>query len=54
MRDEFDDRMWVEHGAAFSAALSRLFAQVGVAFKKLNQIQFDAPWHNEVAPRTRK
>ncbi|HEX8482331.1 MAG TPA: hypothetical protein VF650_10540 [Allosphingosinicella sp.] len=51
MRDEMDSRIWVEHGQAFSEDLARFFAGIGAAFRRLNQIQFDAPWkHGKAGP----
>ncbi|HEX9947904.1 MAG TPA: hypothetical protein VGA98_10225 [Allosphingosinicella sp.] len=44
MRDEMDSRIWLEHGHAFSEDLARFFARLGRGFKRLNEIQFDAPW----------
>ncbi|HEX8626023.1 MAG TPA: hypothetical protein VF782_13235 [Allosphingosinicella sp.] len=48
MRDEMDSRIWVEHGAAFSSdlakALAAAAANFAAGFRRLNEIQFDAPW----------
>lgn len=44
MRDEFDGRLWIEHGRSFGEAVSFLIDQVRVALKRLNEIEFDAPW----------
>ena len=52
MRDEIDGRIWVEHHAAFSEDLAKLFAAAATnilaGFKRLTEIQFDAPWKHEV------
>ncbi|HYW16753.1 MAG TPA: hypothetical protein VE891_11465 [Allosphingosinicella sp.] len=51
MRDEIDSRIWVEHHGAFSEDLAKLFAAVaaniGAGFKRLVEIQFDAPWKHD-------
>jgi hypothetical protein len=44
MRDEIDGRIWTDHSEAFCEDLGRLFASLGHGFKRLNAIQFDAPW----------
>ena len=44
MRDAIEAREWAEHGHALSEALASLFTAVGDAFRRLNAIQFDAPW----------
>jgi hypothetical protein len=58
MRDEMDARLWVDHHQAFSDSVGRLadavgnvFAAIGVALRKLNQIEFDAPWRRDAAHR---
>ena len=52
MRDEMDSRIWVEHHDAFSEGLENLFARlgaaVGIALRRLNQIEFDAPWKRDL------
>ncbi|HEY0413707.1 MAG TPA: hypothetical protein VGD66_11235 [Allosphingosinicella sp.] len=50
MRDEIDSRMWVEHHEAFSSQVASLFAAAGEAFRRLNAIQFDAPWQRPAPP----
>jgi hypothetical protein len=51
MRDEIDSRFWVENHGAFSKDLAKLFAaaaaNIGSGFKRLQEIQFDAPWKHE-------
>jgi hypothetical protein len=48
MRDEIDSRLWVEHGHAFSETVANFFASagavIGTGLRRLNEIQFDAPW----------
>lgn len=44
MRDEIDSRLWVEHHQAFSSTVGALLGQAAEAFRRLNAIQFDAPW----------
>ncbi|HEX9963377.1 MAG TPA: hypothetical protein VGB04_00135 [Allosphingosinicella sp.] len=48
MRDEIDSRIWNEHGHRFSEDLAKLFANIGGGFRRLNQIQFDAPWKRDI------
>jgi len=51
MRDEIDSRIWAEHGQAFSESLARFLAAVGDAvgtgLRRLNEIEFDAPWKRD-------
>jgi hypothetical protein len=47
MRDEIDSRIWNEHGHAFSESLEALFATIGTALRRLNAIEFDAPWKRD-------
>ena len=51
MRDEIDSRIWVDHHNAFSEDLARFFAttaaNIGAAFRRLNEIEFDAPWKRD-------
>ena len=44
MRDAVEARDWAENGHALSEALAGLFTAAGDAFRRLNAIQFDAPW----------
>jgi hypothetical protein len=48
MRDEMDSRMWVEHGADFTALVAKAIAVVGVSLKRLNEIEFEAPWRKNI------
>jgi hypothetical protein len=52
MRDEMDSRIWVEHGAGFSELVAKAVNTIGVSLKRLNQIEFEAPWRN-TKPRNR-
>lgn len=51
MRDEIDSRLWVEHGHAFSETVASFFAGVGNAIgtglRRLNEMEFDAPWERD-------
>jgi hypothetical protein len=56
MRDEMDARIWVDNHQAFSDTVGNFFgsardffAGVGLALRKLNQIEFDAPWRRDAA-----
>lgn len=52
MRDEMDSRIWVEHRGAFSEGLAKFFAtaaaNIATGFRRLNEIEFDAPWKSDV------
>ena len=52
MRDEIDSRIWVEHHQAFSDDLAKFFASVGNAIgtglRRLNEMEFDAPWERDI------
>jgi hypothetical protein len=52
MRDEIDSRIWVEHHRNFSEDLDRLFGRIGsavsVALRRLNEMEFDAPWKRDL------
>lgn len=50
MRDEFESRMWIEHGAEFNAFVARVLDQAWQALKRLNEIEFDAPWLRPARP----
>ena len=51
MRDAMEVRMWAEHGHAFSTAVAGILAAGWTALKRLNAIQFDAPWDRESGSR---
>ena len=44
MRDETEIRLWAEHGHAFSETVAAFFADLGAGLRRLNELQFDAPW----------
>jgi hypothetical protein len=52
MRDEIDGRIWAEHGHAFSEnvanLLSTLGTTIGVGLRRLNELEFDAPWKRDL------
>ncbi|MGZ8286907.1 MAG: hypothetical protein ACXW27_13410 [Allosphingosinicella sp.] len=52
MRDEIDSRIWAEHGHDFSEDLANFLAgvgaAVGIALKRLNAMEFDAPWERDL------
>jgi hypothetical protein len=52
MRDEIDSRIWNAHGQTFSHDLDNFFARVGAtvgtALKRLNEMEFDAPWKRDL------
>jgi hypothetical protein len=51
MRDEIDSRFWVEHGHAFSETVANFFgaagSTIGLGLKRLNELEFDAPWKRD-------
>lgn len=49
MRDEIDSRIWAQHGQAFSEDLANFFARIGAGLRRLNEIEFDAPWRHDVS-----
>ena len=52
MRDEIDGRLWAEHGPVFSETLANFFSTlattIGVGLRRLNELEFDAPWERDV------
>jgi hypothetical protein len=44
MRDAMEVRGWADHGHDFAAEVAALFSAASAAFRRLNAIQFDAPW----------
>ncbi len=52
MRDEIDSRIWAEHGHAFSEDLAKFLASAGAAIgtglRRLNEMEFDAPWKRDL------
>lgn len=51
MRDEMDGRIWVEHHHDWSNDLATTIARaveaIGAGLKRLNEIEFDAPWKQD-------
>ncbi|HEX8241209.1 MAG TPA: hypothetical protein VF574_15855 [Allosphingosinicella sp.] len=51
MRDEIDSRLWVQHGHAFSESVANFFASagdaIGTGLRRLNEMEFDAPWERD-------
>jgi hypothetical protein len=51
MRDEIDSRLWVAHGHAFSESVANFFAglgdTIGTGLRRLNELEFDAPWKRD-------
>ncbi|HEX8125351.1 MAG TPA: hypothetical protein VF548_07205 [Allosphingosinicella sp.] len=52
MRDEIDGRIWTQHHGDFSKDVATFFAaaaaSIGEGFRRLTEIQFDAPWKHDV------
>ena len=53
MRDVIDGRLWADHGQAFSTGLKQLIDDIGFGFRRLVEIEFDAPWRRAAAPNGR-
>ena len=49
MHEDFNTRLWADHGPKFVQAVTALFAEAGRALARLNAIEFDAPWRRDVA-----
>lgn len=49
MRDEMDDRLWIENHKQFGVDLAWLVDAIRVVFHKLVAIEYEAPW--QVASR---
>ena len=51
MRDEIDGRLWAEHGHVFSETLANFFSTlattIGTGRRRLNDLEFDAPWERD-------
>ena len=44
MHEQFDSRLWAEHGPQITASIADALRKAGDAFRKLQEIEFDAPW----------
>lgn len=51
MCDEIDGRIWVEHHFAFSDAVAGFFSRLDDGFRRLQAIQYQAPWRPASPPR---
>ena len=51
MRDDYLSADWARSHGQFTDALSAFFHTVGTSLKRLNAIQYDAPWKREAARR---
>jgi hypothetical protein len=47
MHDEMDSRFWLAHGHAFSESVAGFFAEIGKGLRRLNELEFDAPWKRD-------
>ena len=52
MHEQFDSRLWAEHGSQITASMADMFHKAGEAFKALIEIEFDAPWSRDKATRS--
>jgi hypothetical protein len=46
MDHDFTGRTWAEHHQQSSASIAALIDKVAYAFKRLNALQYDAPWRH--------
>jgi len=44
MHEDFNTRLWADHGPQFTAAMTDLLAKVRIVFERLVAIEFAAPW----------
>ena len=44
MSNDYDSATWADHHRHVSAGLARLFKATLHAFRRLNAIEYDAPW----------
>jgi hypothetical protein len=51
MRDEIYDRMWVQHHQDFSEAVAGFFTRLGEGYRRLQAIQYAAPWRRAAPPQ---
>lgn len=47
MANDFGSRIWSENHAVVSHGLSKLFDKLAYAFRRLQAIEYDAPWERE-------
>lgn len=51
MPHDFEGLEWAKNHAAFSAALTSIFATLMRGFDRLSARKFDAPWQADLNPR---
>ena len=42
--NDFDSAAWADHHRHLSDDIARWFEKLAYAFKRLNEIEYDAPW----------
>ncbi|MBO9623557.1 MAG: hypothetical protein J7500_12680 [Sphingomonas sp.] len=47
MPRDYDDAVWADHHQHVSSGLAKLFDDIAGAFRRLNAIEYDAPWQKE-------
>jgi hypothetical protein len=47
MNNDFDGRIWSDNHDTVSHGLGKLFDKLAYAFKRLQAIEYDAPWERE-------
>jgi hypothetical protein len=46
MHHDFDSAAWADNHHHVSGGFARLFKSLAHAFRRLNAIEYDAPWRN--------
>ncbi len=47
MANDFDSRAWSENHGTMSHGLGKFFNKLAYAFRRLQAIEYDAPWERE-------
>jgi hypothetical protein len=50
MRDQIDARLWTEHHHRLSDDVGRFFARLAAGYRRLQAIQYAAPWTSRAYP----
>jgi hypothetical protein len=50
MRNDFDSRFWAENHHRFTEDLGRFFAHLAAGYRRLQAIQYSAPWASASHP----
>lgn len=49
MNEDFSRLEWADHHLVLSSGIANALTQIGIAMKKLNAYQYDAPWRKRAA-----